>query len=36
MEGTVKISAPTLKDCMEIAKDELESAGLTITDYYII
>ena len=35
-EGLVKISAPTIDDCLEIAEDELEGAGLTITDYYQI
>ncbi|AZV43661.1 hypothetical protein BAOM_3052 [Peribacillus asahii] len=35
-EGTVKVSAPTVEDCIEIAEDEIEGAGLTITDYYVI
>lgn len=35
-EGTVKVSAPTLQDCIEIAEEEIEVAGLVITDYYQI
>ena len=35
-EGTVKVSAPTLKDCIDMAEEEIESAGFIVTDYYLI
>lgn len=35
-EGLLKVLAATIDDCLEVAGEELEDAGLTITDYYQI